>query len=147
MKFITERTEIAKAMNFGKYPVVELNIGKNYKDYENLFKGSEVIVDCPTRSHGVLPAYCELVFEKTEETPFPSRIDLMQGSSCLKASFGYSDVMEMLENANKPHLQAGQEVVVVLNNPEAKACMVAMYKVSERVDLHCQTVATLEEMF
>lgn len=146
MKYITDRKEIAKFMNSGNYPVVQLEIGKCVDGYENLFHGSSVNVACTTKTHGVLNAHCELTFERTEENVFPNKIELTSGGCCLKSSFGYNDIMDMMKWANVPTLEAGQEVVVILNNSEYNACLVTLYKMSDRVDLHCMVVATLEEI-
>ncbi|MBT9685157.1 hypothetical protein [Pseudoflavonifractor sp. MCC625] len=66
--------------------------------------------------------------------------------ACLKAGFGYSDVMKMAEEANTPVVHKGQIVVVVMEIPSANTCMVRMMKVNDRIDIHCQVVTYLEDI-
>jgi len=145
MKYLTERTEIAKAMNFGKYPV--LYIDRDDRKYDrpdhpsDFCKGSKCRVDWEHENpkYKNMSARCELNY-------CDGRYSLMQGACCLHDSFGRQDVLEMVEWANTPMLRCGQTVIVVEDFTKQKMCKVRVMKVSDRKDIHCSTVATLEDI-
>ena len=120
---MTDRHEIAQAMNFGRYPVLHINMETPLKGYEGYFHGDKVVVLDPRPNYpdhqerGNL-YFCEGSFEVSSH------------GACLHADFGYHDVMEMLEWAQAPHISAGQTVVIVCDYPEARKCSVRMMKVS-----------------
>lgn len=145
-KILTKREEIAKALNFGKYPVLTIDIQNCVEGYEGLYHGSDVRVACKTLSHGTLYAHCTLSFCKDENGDGFKDFSLTQGGVCLKSSFGYSDIMDMAKWANTPIVHAGQEVVVILNLPNIKCALVKIMKVSSHTDLHCMTVATIDDI-
>ena len=79
--------------------------------------------------------------------PFPwkwNHLKLKDYGSCIKADFGFSDVMRMLEDANTPILEANQEVIVVFKGSASKVCWVRKMVTSERIDTHCSTMLTIE---
>lgn len=144
MKFLTKRTEIAEAMNFGKYPV--LYIDRDDKPYDtperpsDFCKGSKCRVDWEHENprYKGMTAKCELIF-------CDGKYSLMQGGCCLHDSFGRCDVLEMVEWANTPLIRCGQTVVVVEDFTEQKIMRVRVMKVSEKKDIHCSTVTTLHD--
>lgn len=142
-KYITKRTEIAKAINFGKYPVLRLDVtnklGYDENDEHGFCEGDKVRVAFQTKNYGELYTHGNIYRED-------GKIAISGNATCISSSFGYHDVIEMAEWANTPLIHAGQEVVVVLYNPEIKACIVQLMKVSDRIDPHCMTVAVLEEI-
>ena len=64
----------------------------------------------------------------------------------LKAGFGRSDVLDMVEWAQAPVVHKGQTVVVVEDWPSENKCSVRLMKLPDRVDVHCQTVAVLQDI-
>ena len=158
MKFLSDRREIALAMNFGKYPVITMDIQKPKRGWDaGVYEGCKVRVDCGTFGDG-MPFYKEcspMIFvdnynegiEDTIENRVFSKIELTCPGACLSNSFGASDVLEMAETANAPLLKSGQEVVVVYKAERdgELVVMVKMMKVG-RVSRHCSTVATLEDI-
>ena len=140
MKLLTERTEIAKAMNFGKYPVLTLNM-EDHDGFEDTTYciGCNVRVAFDTKNHGQLHTEGHIYLEG-------GKVCISNNAVCIHSDFGYSDVMEMVKWANTPMLHAGQEVVVVFDWPTEKGCVVRMMRVGERIDPHCMTVTTLEDI-
>lgn len=141
MKYLTERTEIAKAMNFGKYPVLTLNREDRPFLGSDFCRGGRVRVawdsDNP-RYEGMTTRgslYCE-----------NGKLCISGEGACLKDGFGYSDVIKMMTEANTPIVHKGQTVVVVEDWPSQKVCKVRMMKVSDRIDKFCSTVAELEDI-
>lgn len=145
MKILTERKEIAKAINFGKYPVLVLDMD-NHKGYEKYNPDTK---------------FCEgqrvrVAWDRSDYEGMTSNGSIMMGDdgtiyisgrcAILQADFGYSDVMEDATWANAPVIHKGQRVVVIMDWSKEKRCMVRMMKVSDRIDIHCQRVATLEDI-
>lgn len=140
MKILTERTEIAKAMNFGKYPILRINMEDHAGfDTTEYCVGEKVRVAYESRRYGEMYTRGEIYIEK-------GKVAISGNATCIHSDFGYSDVMEMAEWSNTPIVRAGQEVVVVHYYPSSKICIVRMMRVGDRVDPHCMTVAVLEEI-
>lgn len=133
MRLLSERTEIAKVLNFGKYPVLTLDMTDNGdKSYR---EGCDVKVACKTKTHGTLYAHGKLYIED-------GHIRVSNGGACVKASFGYSDVMDMARWANVPTIEEGQDVVVIYDFKDTKSCIVEILKVG-KTDLHCMVACEL----
>lgn len=139
MKYLTDRHEIAKAMNFGKYPVLHINVETPEKGYEGFYVGDEVKVMTPTKRYPDLYATGQLYLEN-------GRYGVLTHGTMLKNSFDYHDVMEMLKFAQAPVLHAGEQVVVIENFPGRRRCRVHMMKVSDCVDRFVNPCCTLEEI-
>ncbi len=145
MKFLTDRQEIAMAMNFDKYPV--LYIDRDTKPYDkperpcDFCKGSKCKLDWEHKDprYAGMTARCELQYSE-------GRYSLSQGGCCLHNDFGRHDVLEMVEWARVPTLRCGQIVIVVEDFTQQKLCKVRVMKVSDKKDIHCQTVAKLEDV-
>lgn len=149
MKMISERTEIAKALNFGKYPVLEINLDnveeykKNDGTTERYCVGCDVKVEYQTKRYGAMHTHGHIFFDCFDNDNALEHMEISASGSCLKSDFGYSDIMKDLHWANVPTVKAGQEVVVVVRSEKSKMALVILYKVSDRVDPHCMTCATL----
>lgn len=145
MKYLTNREKIAKAMNFGKYPV--LYIDRDTKPYDrpghesDFSKGSQCKLDWEHSNprYAGMTARCTLYYCE-------GRYSLDQDAACLHNDFGRHDVLEMVEWARVPTLRCGQTVIVVEDFTKQKLCKVRVMKVSDRKDIHCSTVAYLEDV-
>lgn len=141
MEFIVDRKEIAQTLNFGKYPV--LSIDRDNKRFEgnDYARGCRVKVawDHKDTRYAGMTTHGELYYDD-------GKYAISGECTVLTASFGYSDVMEMVREANAVTVHAGQTVVVVENWSTRKSCRVRMMKVSDRIDIHCVTVAQLEDI-
>lgn len=149
---LNDRREIGKAMNFGKYPVLWMEVGKPAKGWDDftVYEGGKANIVSHTASHGDLIYTGRLTMygdeQKEDVKDFPwfwDKIHLSSWGSCLDASFGYSDVMEDLENANAPMLKPGQTVIVVMKDSECKVCWVRKMVTSARQDPYCTTMLTI----
>lgn len=144
MKFLTDRQEIAAAMNFNKYPVLYIDLDN--KPYEKSFPDSDFAKGCKCRIAWDRP---ELRFKdmtcRCELNYSEGKFSLHQGADVLKNDFGRSDVIEMAEWAMTPLLHSGDTVVVVEDYTKQKKCIVRMMQVG-RIDIHCSTVARLNDI-
>lgn len=132
MKQLKERTEIAMAMNLGKYPVVKLDLEDEITVAGTLagFRGSKVRVPW---NYGGQTYYtvCTLNYWIEE-----NKISLMSEGATLSARFGYNDVMEMFENANTPVLDKNQEFVLVVH--DSKRLAVFLVNTTDYKNTQCQ---------
>ena len=142
MMYLTDRHEIAAAMNFGKYPVLTINLDNRPFEDSRYAKGCRVRVawDHKDSRYAGMTTHGNLFLDED------GKLKIGGDGAMLKASFGYSDVMKMAAEANVPVVHKGQGVVVVMDIPSTKTCLVRMMKVSDRINIHCQTVATLEDI-
>lgn len=152
-EFLTERQEIGKAMNFGKYPVLWMDIGNPKKVITegDHYTGCKARFAYQTRScgeliySGTLDMYADEQKPEVRYAPWLwDHIHLSSWGSCLKADFGYGDVIEDLENAMAPMIQPGQEVIVVFKNEVKKSVSVRKMVTSSRVDPHCSSMMMIE---
>lgn len=68
---------------------------------------------------------------------------LTSGGTMLSASFGYYDLMEMVEDAQSQILRPDDVIAIV--SYTSKVVIVKLYKLG-RVDIHCSIVASLIEL-
>ena len=141
MKYLTERTEIAKAMNFGKHPV--LYIDMDDKKYE----GSDYCQGCRVRVHwdSTTERYKDM-YSSGNLYYSEGRFAISNDACCLSADFGRGDVIAMYKQANTPMIHKGDTVVMVMDFTKQKMCKVALMKMPDRINKFCQTLAVLEEM-
>lgn len=133
-----ERTEMAKLMNFGKYPVLSL-------DYDNIKDGYgrgcrvRVAWDHSDKRYAGMSSDCTLVYVNGEYS-------LNQGGACLKSSYDVSDFIDNIDRANSPLVHKGETVVLAVYSKSMNLSYCLLLKVEERLDIHCQTVAKLEQI-
>lgn len=134
MKTLTERKEIALAINFGKYPVIPIDVS-NRDEYGIV--GPKVKIDFG----GEYMIRADIRVYNDEGT-----VQIVQGPTCLTASFGYSDFMEILEYANAPVIKANQEIVIATyDSKRGLAYAPRIIKTGAKIDKHCVTPLKLEE--
>lgn len=144
MKYLTDRHEIAMAMNFGTYPVLHLN--RENRPYADMGSGDyakgcrvRVAWDSNDPKYKGMTTHGDLYIEN-------GRLAISAEGGCLSADFGYTDVMQSVQEANAVVVHRGQAVVVVEDWPSKRQCTVRMMKVSDRIDIHCMTVTHLEDI-
>jgi hypothetical protein len=138
MKRLTERTEIASAINFRKYPVIEIDVSK-VDEYG--IRGTKVLIDNGTFRSG------EPYFVKATLRTYNDEnvLKFSAGGTCLKADFGYSDIEKMLDYANAPIIKADQDILIVMIDRERRvAYKPVVLHTGNRVDANCMTPLTLE---
>lgn len=138
-KYLTERTEVAEAINFGKYPVLYIDFDSKFNRSSNgYYKGCDVRVKYD-RSDGTLRTEGNLEMEN-------GKYSISNNAICLHASFGRSDIIEDYKWSRAVTVSKGQTVVLIEDWSEAKRCKVRMMKVSDRINTSCMTVAYLEDL-
>ena len=142
MMYLTNRQEIAAAMNFGLYPVLSINLENRLFEDSCYARGCRVKVawDHKDSRYAGMTTHGNLFLDED------GKLKISGDGAMLSASFGYSDVMKMAAEANVPVVHKGQGVVVVMDMPSKKTCVVRMMKVSPRIDIHCQVVCHLEDV-
>ena len=139
MKYITDRQEIAYAMNFGRFPVLKINLETCKDGYDDYYEGDYVKVMTPRNGYPDMYSTGNLYLSE-------GRFGVLTEGACLSGSFGYTDVMEMTKVAQAPVLHAGETVVLIEDFPKKRTCRVRMMKVSDRVDPFVYPCATLEDV-
>lgn len=135
MRRLTDKKDIAQAINFGKYPVIYIDMSDK-DDYG--IKGTKVNIDFGGDYYvrGTIRAYND---EKVLTTT--------SGVVCISNSFSYDDYLEMVEYANAPVIKANQEIVICMFESANKVGHAPMIiKTGKRVDRFCMTPLTLEKV-
>lgn len=139
MKLLHDRKELAKAMNFGKYPVLTIDMA-DADDYG--LKGCKVRIDAGTFNDGepyfiraTIRAYCD-----------DRRLTTSSPCTCLSASFTYDDYTEMVEFATAPIIKPDQDVVVAVYDSRTRYPYAAFIAhTGKHVSRHCSTPLTFED--
>lgn len=139
MKYLTDRHEIAMAMNFHKYPVIRIDMETPKKGYKGLYYGDEVEVATPKPGYPDSRERGNLIF-------CDGKYQITSHGCCLSADFGYVDVMEDLMWAQAPQLHKGETVVVIEDYPIHRMCKVHMMRVPDHVSSFTTPCCTLEEV-
>lgn len=139
MKRLTERTEIAKAINFNKYPVIKIDVAD--RD-EYGIKGTKVRIDNGTFRTGE-PYFIDAVIRAYND----ENVLTVKSYGCmLTKEIGYNDYLKMVEYANAPIIKANQEIVIFLYNSFTKDVYApAIIKTGNRIDAFCITPLELEK--
>lgn len=139
MKFLTDRTEIATAINFKRYPVVSIDRAKT-DEYGII--GAPVCIDNGFFSDGT-PYFIDATLRAYKDD---GRLKFTSHGFGIKSDFGYSDMVKMLKYANAPVVKPGQEILVcVIDSKEGLAWPPVLLKTGDRVAQFCTTPLTLEE--
>lgn len=136
MKYIKERTEIAKFLNFNNYPVLTIN-REDHKGFDN----SDFAQGCDVR--------CE--YSNNYGTRFTQGcIEYYNGEYSISSKgvmitdgFGSSQILKMAHWANTPIIKANQIVVVIEEYPSQKGVSVRIMKTGEKVNPFCATALKL----
>lgn len=140
MKKLTERTEIAKAINFNQYPVIKIDLAD--KD-EYGIKGVKVRIDNGTFKSGE-PYFIRATIRAYNDEKV---LTTSAGGSSLTKDIGYHDYMEMTEYATAPIIKTNQEILIFLYNSETREIyQPTIIKTGERIDEFCITPLKLEKL-
>ena len=139
IKTFTDRYDIAKLLNFNKYPVLSLDLAKDKKyilvgeEDTRYYKGHKVRwKQADYYCHGDL-----CYFTDTKE------LQITNDNACLTAGFGYSNIAEDLAIANAPIIQENSEIVVVIHDSYNRLACVCLASVG-KFDFHCCVLTTIE---
>lgn len=142
MKYLTDRQEIAKAMNFGMFPVIRIDVETPKAGWDGIYEGDFVKVASPSQRYP--DSFVRGRVMKYEEDG--DKYAIMPETVCLHDSFGYEDVLEMLKFAQAPMLHAGDTVIVIEDLPKQKKAGVRMMKVSDHVQSFVYPACYLEDV-
>lgn len=144
MKTLTDRQEIAKAMNFGEYPILYLDLAKDElkEDYlKGCYQGQRVKI-ARNRNGETFYSHGTLSYWKDE-----NKLSISSEAIMLTASFGFSDIQKMVENANATEIKGDQEVIVVIMNSKTQKTSYPFLTKTSRYVPNCQTAMTIEGDF
>lgn len=131
MKVLTERKEIAAAMNFGRYPVLRIDLA-DADEYG--LKGCRVRIDAGTFRTGdpyIIDAVLRVYRDEKKLTTHCS-------GAVLSDSFTYFDYVEMAENAMAPLIHPDEDVVIAIYNSRAQIALAALIvHTGARVNRQC----------
>lgn len=135
MKVLTDRREMARALNFGKYPVLTYDIDNK--------KGSKAVVGELKTEHGVARYDCTLYqgYEKEDDGIFW----LMTHSAMLTATVGVHDWLKNAEFANAPLILPNTEVAILMYSKQFDFAVIKIVK-SGRIDPNCSTATVFTEI-
>ena len=139
MKHLKERTEIAQALNFGKYPVLELDLA-NVDEYGII--GSKCRIDMGKFNDGS-PWYedAELRVYSDEK-----KLCLSGGGCVLSANWTYNDVMEDMNNAMTPLIEPDSEMAVVIHDSDSRKLYGVFIVEAKGVHRHCSQPLNIEDV-
>lgn len=137
---ILGKEKMAEAINFCKYPVLSINLdNKPYAD-EDFIIGCECRVawDKDDGQYNGMTTTCTLQVES-------GRYYLSSHGTMLKAHYSVDDFIDNIRRANLPLVHKGQLIAVAHYSKELEFMFVRLMRVSEKIDVSCQTVAILED--
>lgn len=138
MKILSNKTEIAAAINFGQYPVIRIDMSQT--DSYGVI-GAPVRIDNGTFSTGE-PYFvrCHLRIFKDE-----NNLVFNAGGVALKAAISYKDYERMLKYANAPIIKPDQDIMVCMVDSKRRlVCAPVILRTGKRVDPYCVTPLDLE---
>ncbi len=152
MRFLKDRREIAKAINIDRIPVLTVDIDNPMRGFPDCFSGSKVLVyGGYSKGHENLATRCTVKMfgdepgNECHEKPWMYKSIILSGECvCLHNDFRMQDLLEDVEWSNARTIKAGDTVIVFFKTV-CQGCLRVM-KVSDRINPHCSTVATLVDV-
>lgn len=139
MKVLAERPEIARAMNFGKYPVLEIDIAKC--DEYGLV-GSKCRIDMGYFNDG------EKWYERATLRVFrdENKISFHSHGYCLSAEHGYHDYIEDLAFAKAPIVKPDSEMLIFMHDSNEKQVYCPRVVKTGKITKHCISPIVVEDV-
>ncbi len=106
MKYLTERKEIVAMME--NYQCIRINRAAHVAGYDTIYEGEMVGVKYPSKKFGEITIYGTMHYYSEENKYYVQNV-----GCCIKASFGYEDIMEIKERKYCPKVSEGEEVIVI----------------------------------
>lgn len=152
MKWLTDRKEIAKAINIDRIPVITMDISKCMEGYENCYKGSRINLEGAHKgkyadllTHCTASMYGDEKGNERHDAPWTyARIHLSPRTACLHDSFSLHDVDEMVDWSNAPKAKANDLVIVYFRGENNG--YLRLMKIGSRIDPFCTTAVMLEDI-
>lgn len=131
MRTITERAEIAKAINGHTMPVITIDLA-DADEYG--LKSQKVLIDNGTYSDG-FPYYIRSELRAYSDE---RKLKFSHGVVGLSASFTYHDMKEMLEYRNAPVVKPDEDVVIaIINSNDKTAYAPIVLHTGTHIDSNC----------
>lgn len=130
---LTDRKDIAKALNFNKYPVLTFDIDND--------KGSKAKVLKKHRDGEIHPYNCNLYCGAQTKTD--GTFWLMTKASMLSKSFTVNDALENADYANAPIIEEGKEVAILVYSKKLAIKFIVIVT-PDRVDPSYSTATRFE---
>ena len=134
------RTEIAKALNFNKYPVLTIDLAE--RDEYGL-KGCDVRIDNGTFSSGEKYFVNATLRVYNDEKHF----SFSAHNVCIKKDFSYSDVERMINTANTPIVKPDEDIAIVIIDSRFRAAYrLYIVHTDSRISPHCINPMNIEKV-
>lgn len=143
MEILMDKKDICCALNFNRYPVLHLDLAKDkISGMEGCYKGHTVKIEIEYKGEPLFYAGNLCYYDDTNQLVISS------AGTFLKATFDYSDIVEMVDRAQAPTINSMDEgiVVVITNSEKRKSAFPVMTKLSS-FDPNKQTLAVIEGDF
>lgn len=138
MKILSNKTEIAAAINFNQYPVIRIDLSNT-----DLYG----VVGSPVRIDNGTFATSEPYFVRCYLRTFNDEnvLTFNAGGVALKANLSYSDYEQMLEYANAPIVKPDQDILVCMVDSGLRLVYdPVVLRTGKRIDPYCMTPLDLE---
>ena len=135
MTILTDRKDIAQALNFGKYPVLSFNLDSD--------KGCSAVVLENTRNHGILRKGCSLYRGKI--TKDDGIFYLLTNPTIMSANISVNDYLKRVELANAPVINEGDVVAILIHSKLLNSVQVELVKAG-KVTADYATAVTFEAL-
>jgi len=138
MKKLTDRTEIAKALNFGKYPVLTIDLAK-CDEYG--LKGSPCRIDFGQFRDG------SKWYERAEIRVYKDERKLTFSGfcDCLSSSYSYHDFEEDMKFAIAPIVKPDSEIAVSVFDSNRREAYGVFIVETGNINKHCSTPLTCKD--
>ena len=143
MEILMDKKDICCALNFNRYPVLHLDLARDeIQDMPGCYKSQTVRIEMEYKGEPVFYAGNLSYYDDTKQLVITS------AGTFLKATFDYSDIVEMVDRAQAPTINSMDEgiVVVITNSEKRKSAFPVMTKLSS-FNPNCQTMAVIEGDF
>ena len=135
MKIITNRQEIAKVLNFGKYPVLYVDLDKMERDY---VKGSNCRIKWNYQDEELL-LNCYLEVEN-------GRYQIGNEGSIVTSDYSVNDFINQIQWSNTSVIECGQVVAVAQFSKKKGTKIIELMRVADKKDIHSMIITYLEEI-
>ena len=141
MKMLKDRRELAMAINFGRYPVLKIDIADSD---EYGLKGCKVRIDAGKFKNSDDPFFIEAELRVYRDE---KKLTTSSGGAVLKNDFTYYDYVQMVERAQAPLIRAGEEVVVAVYDSRTQSAFAAiLVRTGPKVRKFCSTPLDFEDV-
>lgn len=143
-RLLTDRTDIARTINFRKMPIIKIDLADRRVMFDNdgYIVSQPVLIDAGYFDSGE-PYYLRADIRAYSDEPY---FRFHQGGICLKNSFTYEDMKEILDYANAPIVKADEDILVCVVDSEKRDVYSPMIMhTAKRIDKYCSVPLEFED--